>query len=200
MSFASHYLGFGWKSVFICFALGLNAYALKGTGWLNWLFYALFAVMLAYILAKYRLHRREPWRHVHSHGMHIFAELAAKEVTAAQKENRQVADVDVLCKEMAAKLLGIAESEYVAENILSDDGYKTYYRELVNAYPEIFIHNVASGKKEQAVEVMMQDIDTSELGPDIIIALATEKKYGKLEAARYLLAVAAGVTRRRGLF
>jgi hypothetical protein len=197
-SFIFHYLGFGARSVFICLSFGIIAYNL--TGWLHWLFYVLFAVMLAFMLAKYRLYLNEPWRRVHSYGMHIFARLAAKEVEKAQKENRKVDDIDVLCKELAAKLLGNTESETIGKNILADDGYKTYYRDLVNTYPYIFIGSLADDKKDEAVKTMLKDIDASELGPDIIIAITIKKKYGKPEAARYLLALAAGVTKQRGLF
>lgn len=182
-------LGFGWPAVLLAAAAGAGSYYFAD-GWLHWGLYFLFAVTVAFMLVKYRLYLREPWRRVHAQGMDIFRELTKAEAAAAGQEGRPL-DMAKVCGQLASRL------EAAAGDRLADAGRKAYYRELVETYPAFFTKAVAPEKRAEALGLVLKDIEASRLGPDIVVAVAVEGRYGQMEAARYLLALASGATVRR---
>lgn len=186
------YCGFGWPAVAFCLAFGAASYYF--TGWLHWVFYALFVIILAYMVAKGRLYWGEPWRRVHRQGMDIFRSLTKAEAAAAEREGRPL-DMARVCGRLAERLqVPLTGWGPTGGDVLTDAARKAYYRELAETFPAMFTKAVATEKKEEALALVLKDIEASELGPDIAIAVAIEQRYGQLEAARFLLALASGAT------
>ncbi|MCX7779469.1 MAG: hypothetical protein N2491_00980 [Negativicutes bacterium] len=183
----SWYLGFGWGSIILFALFGAGAYY-YAEGWLHWLFYAFFAVVAAYMLTRFRLYRSEPWRRVHQRAAIILSDLIKQDGNGKHKPDRIA-----ISRQLAEKLLGSCAAAAINENgTLTDAGRKAYYRELADTYSIVFTRNLPEEKHPEAIKSIMKDIEASEFGPDIVIAVAIEKQYGRLEAARYLLAMASG--------
>ena len=179
------YLGFGWKTIIPLTMLGAASYYVA-EGWLYWLLYAGFALVAAYAVTRFRLYKREPWRRIHQRGVEILANLI-KAGADTGKPN-----ADKLCGKLAEGLFSHNTEAAISDDSLTDAGRKSYYRELVEAYPVVFMQDIPPEKQSVAQTSMIKDIEASEFGPDIVIAVAIEKMYGRLEAARYLLAMASG--------
>ena len=200
MNEASYYLGFGWIPLTSCLLLGFATYYYSD-GWLHWVLYFLFVIMLAYMATKFRLYSREPWRRVHSRGVGVYKQVWQSEDERARKEGREF-DAGRLYSEFAQNL-SVTSEDLQANNggsLLDDPERKAYYYRLVEEYPVVFTQRIKPEFHAEAIERIKKDINVSELGPDIIIAVAIAKTYSRLEAARYLLALATGVTMRKGLF
>jgi hypothetical protein len=190
--------GFGWPAVLLAAIFGAGSYYIS-EGWLHWLLYLLFAATGAYMFVKFRLYSREPWRRVHARGMDTFAELTRAEAAAADKEGRPL-DMARVCGQLAANLeVPLTGWGPTGGDVLTDETRKAYYRELAETFPAMFTKAVADDKKDAALKSVLKDIDASKLGPDIVIAVAIDKRYGQPEAARFLLALASGATVRRWL-
>lgn len=199
MKLESWYLGFNWIFILFTIACGLASYYYT-SGWTHWISYGLFVISLIYMLTKFRLYQREPWRRKHAQGMGIFGKLARQELAAAKKEKRNVI-IPPLYEQLAKDLLGPdTDSQGCIAGRLTDVSRRAYYHRLVDAYPAVFTGRVKPEYHAQALDSIRKDIDASEMGPDIVIAFAIEKEYGTAEAARYLLAIASGRTAQGGLF
>lgn len=193
----SWYLGFGWTAPLLCTASGLASYYFSD-GWLHWMLYVLFVTTAAYILIKIRLYWKEPWHRVNARALRLYRHMAGRQAAAHEDWNPNPAE---LCGELARQLLGEqAGCELVHSELFADAGRKEYYRQLVEANSPLFTARVKPEQRAEALGRIFQDIEASELGPDIVIAIAVEKKYGRLEAARYFLALVSGLTMRQGLF
>jgi hypothetical protein len=199
MNLASWHLGFHWQLAIFSIACGIASYY-YADGWIHWLAYTLFVITVTYMLTKFRLYRQDSWRRKHAQGTRIFAKLARMELAAAKREQRDV-NILPLYVRFANELL---EPEYSTEfcnsNLLTESGRKSYYQRLVDAYPNVFTSKVKPEYHEQALSSIREDIEASPYGHDIVIAVAIEKAYGAVEAARYLLAMASGLTVQNGLF
>lgn len=147
------------------------------------------------MMTKFRLYRLEPWRRKHAQGMQLFAKLARKELAAAKRQGRTV-NIPPLYERLAAGLCGYDKAQQAIGSILTDAGWKTFCLQLVDSYPNVFTERIEPGHHAQALECIRQDIQASVIGPEAVIAFAVELEYGAFEAARYLLAVASGRTRR----
>ena len=186
----SGFLGFGWIPIVSAAALGFATY--YSTGWVRWIIYGCFAVNVLYMVFRFKTYSRQPWRRVHYQGMKIYASLAGREYDLAKKENREF-DVTVPCRGLAKKLFGQQKAiGFVAEELLEDTRRKTYFLELAKSHQQIFLENVKPKKHAAVLDGIHQDLEASELGPDIVIAKAVEMSYGQKEAARYLLALLLG--------
>lgn len=195
----SWYLGFGWTAAFLCAAFGLASYYFA-TGWIHWLFYTLFVITAAYIIIKARLYWKEPWHRINARGLSLFYNIVDRQAATASKENWEPNTVE-LCGELARQLLGeTAGGELAKSELFADAGRKEYYRQLVETNSQMFTKKVRPQQRAEALNRIYQDIEASELGPDIVIAVAVEKKYGRLEVTRYFLALISGLTMRKGLF
>ena len=75
------------------------------------------------------------------------------------------------------------------------EGRKRYYRDLVEAYPQAFLKGIGEDRRAAVLDGVRRDIEASELGPDIFIAKAIERKHSRLEAANYLQALLLGRVR-----
>jgi hypothetical protein len=179
------YLGFGWKTIVPLLILGAASYYVA-EGWLYWLLYAGFALVAAYAVTRFRLYKREPWRRIHQRSAEILANLI-KSGADTSKPN-----VNNLCRQLTEGLFPHNTQTIISDDILTEAGRKSYFRELVEAYPVVFMQNIPPEKQSEAQTSIIKDIDASEFGPDIVIAVAVENQYGRLEAARYLLALASG--------
>jgi hypothetical protein len=121
-----------------------------------------------------------------------YARLAEREYDSAKKSSREF-DIKVPCRALAAQLLpGMRDDEIEA---LLGTGRKRYYRELVDAYPEVYLRGVGEDRQSAALEGVRRDIEASELGPDIVIAKVLERKHDRREAANYLQALLLGRVR-----
>lgn len=193
------YLGFGWTAVAVCAAFGLASWYFA-TGWAHWLWYALFVITAAYMIIKGRLYWKEPWHRVNARGLSLYHKILARAAESAPQEGWEP-DTAALCGELARELLGEqAGGELAGSELFADTGRKAYYRQLVETNPQLFTRRFQPEQRAGALQRIFQDIEASELGPDIVIAAAVEKKYGRLEATRYFLALVSGLTMRKGLF
>jgi hypothetical protein len=78
---------------------------------------------------------------------------------------------------------------------LLGNGRKDYYRELVDAYPQVYLKGIGEDRHPAVLEVVRRDIEASELGPDIVIAKVIERRHDRREAANYLQALLLGRVR-----
>jgi hypothetical protein len=181
------FLGFGWGSILTLAVCGAVINFLSGP--LAWALYAPFLFVALYMTARFRLHSTQPWRRAHDRAMIDFGELAGAEHDAARRDGREY-DAAVPCAGLAARLFG--EGDAGVSGHLSDEGRKSYYRELVKEFPRVFLEGIAEERKKAVLDGIDRDIDASRIGPDILIARMIERKYSRAEAARYLRALMLG--------
>lgn len=186
----SWFFGFGWLAIVILIASGIGINL--SDGWLRWGLYVPFMIAGVYMTVRFRLYNTQLWRRVHSRAMIEYAKLAEREYDAAKNENREY-DVKVPCRGLAEHLFG---QDRIAEFApLLEEGRKTYYKDLVDGYPQIFVESLPADRQEKAIERVRSDIDASQLGPDILIAKVIEQKHNRREAANYLHALLLGRVR-----
>ncbi|WP_305075796.1 hypothetical protein [Propionivibrio sp.] len=186
----SWFFGFGWTSIVTVVACGIGINLLSGP--VVWALYVPFLLVALYMTVRFRLYSTQPWRRIHSRVMIAFGDLAEAEYDAAKKESREY-DIRVPCAGLAQHLFG--EDGAAISALLLDENRKTYYKELATEFPEIFLTGVTEERKEIVLGGVYQDIETSKLGPDILIARAIEQKHSRAEAANYLHALMLGKVR-----
>jgi hypothetical protein len=186
----SWYFGFGWLSILtvaVC-AVGINRLG----GAVAWALYVPFLIVALYMTVRFRLYNTEPWRRVHARAMITYAPLAEQEYDAARKEGRDF-DIKVPCRGLAVHLFGESPADEI--DSLLGDGRKRYYRSLVEAYPLAFLKGVGEDRRDAVLDGVRRDIEASELGPDILIARAIERRHNQRAAANYLQALLLGRVR-----
>lgn len=186
----SWYFGFGWLSILTVAACAAGINRLGGA--ISWALYVPFLIVALYMTVRFRLYNTEPWRRVHARAMIAYAKLAEQEYDVARKEGRDF-DIRVPCSHLAGRLFG--QSAAGETDSLVGDGRKRYYRNLVEAYPLAFLKGIGEDRRAAVLEGVRRDIDASELGPDILIARAIERKHDQREAANYLQALLLGRVR-----
>jgi hypothetical protein len=186
----SWYLGFGWLSILTVVACAVGINRLGGP--IAWALYVPFLVVALYMTVRFRLFNTQPWRRVHSRAMVTYAKLAGQEYDAAKKGGREF-DIKVPCRGLAEHLFGRGPGDEI--DALLGDGRKRYYRDLVEAYPQAFLKGIGEDRRAAVLDGVRRDIDASELGPDIVIAKAIERRHDRREAANYLQALLLGRVR-----
>ncbi len=184
------YLGFGWLSIVTVVLCGIAINRLGGP--IAWALYVPFLLAGLYMTVRFRLFRAEPWRRVHARAMITYGRLAGREYDAAKIEGR-VFDIRIPCRGVAGEVLA-GRSDQEIEALLGD-GRKVYYNGLVDACPEVFVRGIPEERRGELIAGVHRDVAASELGPDVLIALAIERKHGRHEAARYLHALLLGRVR-----
>jgi hypothetical protein len=124
--------------------------------------------------------------------MITYARLAEQEYDSAKTSSREF-DIKAPCRALAADLLPGSGNEEI--EALLGNGRKDYYRELVDAYPQVYLKGIGEDRHPAVLEVVRRDIEASELGPDIVIAKVVERKHDRREAANYLQALLLGRVR-----
>ena len=185
------YLGFGWGTVAAFIACGA-AINLVDDGWLRWALYVPFVLLGVHMSIRLRTFNTQRWRRVHGRAMITYSQRAVAEYDAAKRENREF-DVAVPCRQLAAALFGASSAAELAP--LLDAGRKAYYHELLEAHPQVFLDGIDAARQTTVMDSVRDDIEASQLGPDIVIAKAIERKHNRLEAARYLHALLLGRVR-----
>jgi len=184
------YLGFGWLSILTIVISGIGINLFKAP--VSWLLYIPFLVTAIYMTIRFRVFSMHPWRRVHARVMMSFSPLAQQEYELARKEGREY-DIRVPCQQLLKAIFGQADSEVA--KLLTDDGRKLYYKGLAEEYPDIFLKSFTSIDPDTVFAKINQDIDSSELGPDILIAKDIELRYSRKEAATYLQSLMLGTVR-----
>jgi hypothetical protein len=182
--------GFGWWPVLTLVVAGVGVNLLRGP--VVWILYVPFVVAGLYMTARFRLFTSQPWRRVHARIMAAYGRLAEQEYDSARKEGREY-DIRTPCRALAERLSG--QGLPGAPELLSDEERKGYYRGLVDACPQVFLKRIDPSKHTAILEGVRRDIDSSQLGPDILIAKAVELEHGRGEAANYLHALLLGRVR-----
>ena len=186
----SWFFGFGWPSVLTVVACGVGINLMSGP--VTWVLYVPFLVVAVYMTVRFRLYNAHPWRRVHSKAMITYSKLAEQEYDAAKLKNREF-DINAPCRGLAGHLFADRGTE--ESGLLLDENRKMYYKALVDAYPHVFLTGVKPERHDEVIKGVKHDIDTSTLGPDILIARAIEFKHSRREAANYLRALLVGNVR-----
>jgi hypothetical protein len=184
------YFGFGWLSILTVAACAAGINRLGGA--IALALYVPFLIVALYMTVRFRLYSTEPWRRVHARAMITYARLAAQEYDAARKEGRDF-DIHVPCRGLGRHLFGQSPADEI--DSLLGDGRKRYYRNLVEAYPLAFLKGIGDDRRAAVLEGVQRDIEASDLGPDILIARAIERKHNQRAAADYLQALLLGRVR-----
>ena len=186
----SWYFGFGWLSILTVVACAVGINRLGGP--IAWVLYVPFLIVALYMTVRFRLFNTQPWRRVHGRAMITYARLAGQEYDAAKKEGREF-DIKVPCRGLALHLFGKSPADEI--DALLGEGRKRYYRDLVDAYPQAFLKGIGEDRRAAVLDGVRRDVDSSDLGPDIVIAKAIERRHSRLEAANYLHALLLGRVR-----
>ena len=120
-----------------------------------------------------------------------YGRFAEQEYETAKLEKRTY-NIRIPCQRLCSELFG---NDSGAEALLLDEQRKLYYRGLVKEFPEIFLKSFSTEKPQTVFEKINEDIESSELGPDILIARTIELRYSRKEAATYLQALMLGTVR-----
>lgn len=186
----SWFFGFGWLSILTVVACGIAINTLSGQ--IVWILYVPFLMTALHMTKRFKLFNNELWRRVHSKAMIAYGELAEQEYEAAKKENREY-DIQVPCRGLAEQLFG--QRQIDVSGLLTEEGRKTYYKELVASHPHIFLEGIDPDRHTAVIDGVLKDVDASQAGPDILIAKEIELKHNRGEAARYLQALMLGKVR-----
>ena len=186
----SWYLGFGWIAIATVILCGVGINTLSAP--LNWVLYVPFLIVAVYMTVRFRLFSTQRWRRVHARIIRDYGKFAEQEYDAAKKDGREY-DIAVPCRMLADSLFGQQAPELAAD--LLGKGRTQYYRDLATACPAAFLEGVSQDRHEAVLAGVNEDIDASQLGPDILIARAIEVKYGRPEAVQYLKALLLGRVR-----
>jgi hypothetical protein len=186
----SWYFGFGWLSILTVAACAVGISRLGGP--IAWALYVPFLIVALYMTVRFRLYNTEAWRRVHARAMLTYARLAEQEYDAARKEGRGF-NIKVPCRGLAEDLFGQSLAGEI--DALLGDGRKRYYADLVEAYPLAFLKGIGEDRRDAVLDGVRRDVEASELGPDIVIAKAIERKHNRREAANYLQALLLGRVR-----
>ncbi len=186
----SWFLGFGWLTIlaFVASGVGIN----QSEGVLRWVLYVPFLLLGLHMSIRYRSFSTQPWRRQHAKAMGVYGKLAIAQYAAAKKEGREF-DIRQPCQALANHVFGPEKAAQWAH--LLEAGRKPYYKNLVDSYSQAFVGGVAPERRDTVLAGIRRDIETSELGPDIVIAKKMELELGGLEAARYLQALLLGRVR-----
>ncbi len=184
------FFGFGWVSVVTLIVSGLAINLLSGS--LSWFMYFPFLVIALYMTVRFRVYTMHPWRRVHSRAMQHFGRFAAREYDSAKADDRKY-DIKKPCTELLNTMF--VENSQEQAYLLEDQQRKAYYRELVAEFPEVFLKTFKSSDSKTILKNIDKDIESSELGPDILIAKGIELKYSRKEAATYLQSLMLGTVR-----
>ncbi|MDR1709582.1 MAG: hypothetical protein LBS70_07680 [Candidatus Accumulibacter sp.] len=187
----SDFLGFGWLPVATLAVCGLGVHYLNGAA--AGLLYVPLLLAAIYMAARFRLYRVQPWRRAHARAMAAFGELAGAEYDAARRAGREY-DIAAPCAALAARLFGGADAREAAA-LLLDENRKSYYKRLAREFPQVFLQGVPEARRQAVLEGIDRDIETSRLGPDILIARSIELQHSRAEAANYLRALMLGRVR-----
>ena len=185
----SWYMGFGWMSVVIVVLSGIGINVTHAP--VSWLLYIPFLIVALYMTVRFRLFTQHPWRRAHAKAMLIYGRLAEEEHNLAKQEKRAY-NIKNPCQKLCAELYG---DDLHAGELLNDQQRKAYYRKLVQDYPDIFLKSFATEKPQTVFAKINEDIESSELGPDILIARNIELRYSRKEAATYLQSLMLGTVR-----
>lgn len=183
----SWYFGFGWFPLTIAIATGIAINLAHGQ--IVWLLYIPFVMSAVYVTTRFRKFNMDKWRRAHAKVMLEFSPLAEQEFNKAKAENREY-DVKIPCQQLFNTMFGEASTD--TRNLLDEACRKTYYKELVEAYPQIFTKGIEEARHSEIIKGVFKDIDASKLGPDILVAKTIELKHNRYEAARYLHALMIG--------
>jgi len=186
----SWFFGFGWPSVLTVLVSGAGINFLSGP--ITWVLYVPFLVVATYMTVRFRLYNAQPWRRVHSKAMITYGRLAEQEYDAAKLENREF-DITTPCRHLVGHLFAGRTAD--ESSLLQDHRRKSYYTELVEAFPHIFLKGVTHARHDEVMKGVKSDIEASKLGPDILIARAIELKHNRSETANYLRALLLGNVR-----
>ncbi len=183
------FFGFGWPTILIFVACGIGINQLQGP--VVWVLYLPLLIVAIYMTVRFRLYSMHPWRRAHSRAMLEFSKMAEKEYDEAKRQGREY-DIAAPCRELARSMFG---QDDTAARLLTEDGRKTYYKELVKEFPQIFLKGFSPERQDRVIDEIYRDIDTSALGPDILIARDIELRYSRGEAAVYLQSLMLGAVR-----
>ena len=185
----SWYMGFGWMSVVIVVLCGIGINLTRTP--ISWLLYLPFLVVALYMTVLFRLFTQHPWRRAHARAMLFYAKFAGQEHDAAKQEKRAY-NTKTPCRQLCEELFG---SNHSALELLEDQPRKNYYQALVKDFPDIFLKSFAKEQPKTVFDKINEDIESSDLGPDILIARNIELRYSRKEAATYLQSLMLGTVR-----
>ena len=180
------YLGFGWAIIATFVACGIAINVLEG--WTKWIMYVPFLLVGIHMSIRFRAYSTQPWRRVHHRTMIDYAKLAETELQSSAADGRPF-DAGRPCLQLGQTMF----SEETAKQFLAER--KDYYRSLVETWPQVFLEQVTSDRAKQVLDSVSEDIEASELGPDVLIAKQIEQLHGGKESARYLRALMVGQVR-----
>jgi glycosyltransferase involved in cell wall biosynthesis len=109
-----------------------------------------------------------------------YARLAEQEYDSAKESGREF-DIKVPCRALAAEQLPGTPNEEI--EVLLGNGRKAYYRELVDAYPEVFLRGVREDRHPAALLLVVGE------GPERDTLERTAVELGVAERVRFLGAV-----------
>lgn len=184
------FMGFGWWSILTLIVCGIGINLLSGP--IAWLLYVPFLVVALYMTVRFRLFTAHPWRRMHGRAMMYYSKFAAKEYESAKASGREY-DISNPCKELLVTLFGKNDAD--AAKLLTDEGRKLYYKGLIKEHPETFLKSFKASSPDTVFKKIEKDIDSCELGPDVLIAKSIESRYSRKEAATYLQALMVGTVR-----
>jgi hypothetical protein len=179
-------MGFGSLSVACLVLSGVTA--LLTSGLMRWIASAASALVLIYMIARYRKWNGSGWRRVHFRAMLAYASIAGKESAEASREHREFDRIRA-CRQLGYAICGGQSAAAVDEMVLAltrEEGQ--YLAALLREHVEEVLPNAT----DMQLTAITEGFRKIRFGPQLIIANVIENSFGAVEAARYGLALLSG--------
>jgi hypothetical protein len=184
-----YWLGFGRGTIFSFLLFIVLAISLTGAA--SNVFTVLAGLCGIYIILRVIRWNGTKWGRIHHKGMLVYARLAGWEQGLSQKEGREF-NLKQPCSDLAAHfLLNNSENDFtnkirIVTEYVNLNGQ--YFADIVNDYRNKIYPNVSNEKMNEILQIWRE----MPLGPMLIIGKLIETKYGRVEAANYVQAIADG--------
>lgn len=175
--------GFAWGSGVLLTASGLGA-ALLG-GWPRVLLACVAALVAFFMFAQYRKWNKPGWHSVHFRAMLAYANAAGAEL-ARSRAAGSAFDRPAACRTLALMICGAGKAPNVDAMIAAlqiEQG--NYLASLLRRHASELFPSAEDDRIQRFLGAMAQ----VEFGPQLVICSVVENSFGRLEAARYALAL-----------
>lgn len=182
-------MGFGWGAVIIL------ALSLCGLFFSHGVFLIISGILCfisgGYMIFQYRKWNASGWSMIHWRAMLAYATIAGMEAARAKEEFREF-DIVSACRDLGLLICGTEKKdniEIMISELAAEEG--SYFSNIL----EETRGEILPGLDKDDFETFTEWLSRQKFGPTMVICNVVENTFGKIEAARYVLALASGKAR-----